>query len=537
MKKNVLSVLLALCLLLAAPTAGLAAVTAPGTLPLVDEAVTLTIGLPNPTAVEDVETNYATLYVQEQTGLELDFELFPATDASQKLEIMISAGDTLPDMLWGFGLSDTAVYRYGSNGILMDLSTYYDELGYWIKEVVEDPENAYDMLNVLSSPDGNIYSVGRLQEETHCEYTRKMFINTAWLEKLGLEMPTTTEELYTVLKAFKEQDPNGNGLADEIPMAGGTGWNQNPIIYIMNAFVYANGSNNLNVEDGRLSAAYTTEEWREGLRFCKQLVDEGLLTPLAFTQDQNQLQAMIQNADAEIVGSFTAASVSALLANYVNMYDYEGMGVLTGPNGVGWSVYTPSLPVAQGHITADCQNPEAAFRLMDYLWSYDAATICRYGEKDVDWREAVDGDVAYLAEIGREPARTTLLDLGTLQNKWWNFQHPMALRYETVDGQIDAGLELDSWRVLYTAVPKLVDRHPEEVVIKIVYTEEQVDEIADVQTTIDTYVSEAATRFVLGDLDLDKDWDTYLKELGAMGLARYMDVTQEAYDAFKIELN
>ena len=174
---------------------------------------------------------------------------------------------------------------------------------------------------------------------------------------------------------------------------------------------------------------------------------------------------------------------------------------------------------------------------MDYLWSYDAATICRYGEKDVDWREAVEGDVAYLASIGRKPARTTLLDLGTLQNKWWNFQHPMALRYDTVDGQIDAGLELDAWRVLYSAVPKLVDRHPDEVVIKIVYTEEQIDEIADINTTINTYVLEAATRFVLGDLDIEKDWDAYLNELNAMGLERYLDVTQEAYDNFKIELN
>ena len=113
----------------------------------------------------------------------------------------------------------------------------------------------------------------------------------------------------------------------------------------------------------------------------------------------------------------------------------------------------------------------------------------------------------------------------------------MALRYDTVDGQIDAGLELDAWRVLYSAVPKLVDRHPDEVVIKIVYTEEQIDEIADINTTINTYVLEAATRFVLGDLDIEKDWDAYLNELNAMGLERYLDVTQEAYDNFKIELN
>ena len=52
----------------------------------------------------------------------------------------------------------------------------------------------------------------------------KIWINQTWLDNLGLDVPTTTEELYTVLKAFKENDPNGNGIQDEYPLVGGTGW-------------------------------------------------------------------------------------------------------------------------------------------------------------------------------------------------------------------------------------------------------------------------------------------------------------------------
>ena len=57
----------------------------------------------------------------------------------------------------------------------------------------------------------------------------RMFINKAWIDKLGLSMPTTTDELKAVLKAFHDQDPNGNGVQDEIGVygyqAGGYGQN------------------------------------------------------------------------------------------------------------------------------------------------------------------------------------------------------------------------------------------------------------------------------------------------------------------------
>ena len=63
--------------------------------------------------------------------------------------------------------------------------------------------------SAMTAPDGNIYALPKVNECLHCTYGQRMWINTTWLEKLGLEMPTTTDEFYQVLKAFKEQDPNG----------------------------------------------------------------------------------------------------------------------------------------------------------------------------------------------------------------------------------------------------------------------------------------------------------------------------------------
>lgn len=508
----------------------------PGTLPIVKEPVTLTVGLPTPLMVEDMNTNYHTKWMEEKTGVKLEFVLFPANEAASKLEILVSSDSELPDMLWGFGLDDLTVYKYGSRGTFIDLTPYYEKQSKYIKEAFEKT-TLYDMKKILTSPDGKMYSVGRVQEETHTEYFWKYYMNKTWLDKLGLEEPQTLEELYDVLVAFRDSDLNGNGKKDEIPMVGATGANQNPIIYIMNSFIYADGGRDyLLVDDkGKIDVAYNKPEWREGLRYINKLVEEGLLSPLSFSQDSNQLKQMITNPENMMVGSFTCAGYNTLVGNRMN--DYVGLGPVTGPEGIGYTPFSPSFPRNNGHITKDCKNPEIAFQYMDYMWSYEASTGSRYGELGVDWRLPEEGEKGYLEYLGYAPKRAMLLDSAAVQNKWWNCQTPMYLNYEIVNGQVDTGDENDAWRVVYEGLGKMVGKIPDNIVAKIIYTEEQIDKIGDIKTVIKTYVEECMTRFAVGDLDIEKDWDNYIKELEKMQLDEYIKVTQEAYDAIKIEIN
>ncbi len=69
-----------------------------------------------------------------------------------------------------------------------------------------------------TAPDGHIYALPQWADCYHCTYPDKLWINSTWLKKLGLQVPKTTEDLRNVLLAFKTKDPNGNGKADEIPM-------------------------------------------------------------------------------------------------------------------------------------------------------------------------------------------------------------------------------------------------------------------------------------------------------------------------------
>lgn len=71
---------------------------------------------------------------------------------------------------------------------------------------------------MVTNPDGHIYTLPG-KKPLRPKGCDTPFINKAWLDRLGLEIPTTVDEWYEVLKAFKEQDANGNGDPnDEIPL-------------------------------------------------------------------------------------------------------------------------------------------------------------------------------------------------------------------------------------------------------------------------------------------------------------------------------
>ena len=116
--KKTLSRLIALCVMLCLCAPALAeGPTDPllneiGSTPIVKEPVTLSMGVAQSTAVLDYEENYTTKWMEEMTGVKIEYELFPATDAETKLDLLVNSGSELPDILT-FGIDDTRRYNYG----------------------------------------------------------------------------------------------------------------------------------------------------------------------------------------------------------------------------------------------------------------------------------------------------------------------------------------------------------------------------------------------------------------------------------------
>ena len=146
-----------------------------------------------------------------------------------------------------------------------------------------------------------------------------------------------------MLQAFKTQDPNGNGKADEVPLSGSIEeFGVRIIPFLMNAFVYDDDRNYLQMDGGKVQSAAITPEWKEGLTYIKSLYDAGLIDPGAFTQNAEAFKKIGENADAEILG-VGAGMHPAIFVNIdpgnTRSAHYNPVPPITGPGGVSYATH------------------------------------------------------------------------------------------------------------------------------------------------------------------------------------------------------
>lgn len=516
------------------------------------EGTTLTIGLVQNTLTTDYEDNYLTNLIEESTGVNLEFFFFPSdsTEAKQKFSMMVAGGEELPDIVC-LGLSDIERYNYGSGGYFIPLNDYMEnDAENWniMMDTWATPEQKANLLRDAYSFDGNMYVFPTFYCDPADAVALYMSINQTWLDNLGLEVPTTTDELYNVLKAFKEQDANGNGDPnDEIPMMGHTGWQGDVSTFLMNSFTYFAFSSDfgyqLTAEDGQLSAPFVTDEFREGLRFIHKLVEEGLLSDLSFSQTDAELKSIMQAPDDQdsLVGVVVGHPSPIFGSGVARVKDYIGIPSLEGPNGVEYAPFNYQGGSNRIFITCDCENPDEAFRFLDAMQDTELSLSMRFGEKDVHWRYA-EGESRY-SGIGEE--YTAVYEQGfnpdeivpwtTENNIIWHDNTLNSLPPLLMGGNLnvpdtDELQEYKLGELCYNTFPARYNLHPEEMPIKVIFNEEETNRINDIQTSIQTYVDESITRFALGDMDIESGWDAYLAELDAMGLSEYLETSQTAYD-------
>ena len=432
-KKRLLALLLSLLLCASAATAFAEA-----------EVPTIGIAISDKINVEDFETNTMTLMLEEACGVDLTFDVYPETDYNSKINMMISAGGTeLPDVVL-VRPSDAELISWIESEVLLPITEYcYDKtLAPNLHEAME--RTGVDILQQITMYDGEIYGIPFFNQSYGNEYPDKAYYNMEWLEQMGMSVPTTADELYALLVKVKETDLNGNGIHDEIGMVGtfGSGY-EGWFNYCMSPFVYTGGSNYLTVEDGVVGLAYTTEGWKEGLKFIHKLFEEGLIPQEILTQDGNQYLAML-NSEEPTTMMFHYTSPSRVNAANEWRNVYEAVPPLNGPDGKPISKYAPSTPNNGAFfITRDCENPEAAFRVGDMLVSQYFSIVTRWGEEGVDWDyvENVEGADQYVpwAEgfnvlfVVYDDA--TFWSSGEVQNRSWMGLGPCIREYGVANGR------------------------------------------------------------------------------------------------------
>jgi putative aldouronate transport system substrate-binding protein len=504
-------------------------VTPAGQFPITKEKTTLKVMVKGSSIVENFATNEFTKWLEEKTNIHIDWEVAPEKTFAEKLNVSLASGD-YPDVLLNMSVSPVQQSIYGKDGVFIPLNPYIDKYGVEMKKMFEQVTYVKDLITM---PDGKIYSVPQVNDCYHCSLGQKMWIYKPWLDKLGLKMPETTEEFYQVLKAFKEKDPNGNGKADEIPLVGATNGPSSTLdLFLPSAFIEKDFNLRF-VKDGKVQLAYNQPEWKEALKYMNKMFAEGLISPQTFTQDRNQLKQMGMNPEIPILGAIASQNQTVFVeVDNARFKDYVAVPPLKGPTGIRSTAYNPyAVSAGQYVVTNKAKNPAAAFRMADLLLSEEATLRSTQGRPDQEWVRPAQGE---LGVNGKQAVWKPIVSFGKLQNIHWAQAGP-SLRTNELRLSVAADPKNSLELILYNETKKYepFGTNPSKIVPPLFFTNEQAEELSTLEKTLTDYRTEFFAKTVTGSLDVEKEWNNYLSTLDKMNIKRYLEIYQQAYDQFK----
>lgn len=496
----------------------------------------LNVAIPQRSTIADYENNAYTKYVEESTGVNIKFTYFAntATEYKKQLALMTAAGDELPDVLLGFFLEPRVLTAYGEDGYFMDLTELIDKYADTYKEKYEtlsDTEKIYVDMKCKSMESDAIYAMPRVEEILIDQIQSLTFINQTWLDAVGMSAPTTIDELYAVLQAFKTQDPNGNGQADEIPMLG----KEHIMNYIQNAFIYFEEGHPYNVENGKVYAPFITDEYRQGIQFMSKLKKEGLYSDLSFSVTSGpDLKNMYTppNGVAK-VGIIMGHPSSAMDTMNEVMDQYVALGPLNDETGKGgYYVVSDDTTRASAYITTDCEDPRLAMEFIDFFYEDEAITRARHGEKGVDWEEGEEGIDTYGNKVRTYVKNGQAYFEGS---QTWGFVPTGILRascYNSIASENNISGQRIS-KILKGSVALMNSSNiKEDTVRNLSYTIEEDDINEQYAATIAEYMTSMREKFVIGTEDINNDatWNAYVKQFDDLKLSEMLKIKQSAYD-------
>ena len=495
--------------------------------PITEELVELDMFAPKSSFIENFETNEFTKWFESHTNVKLNWEI-ASGDVTQALNLKLASG-AYPDIIMGFTFSKAQQQIYGEQGILIDIKDLVDDYGYFTKKMLEDRPDIEESLTINDA----IYGLPRVEESPYAIYPNNLWMYKPWLDKLGAEVPTTTDELYDLLGKIRDTDLNGNGKKDEIPLAArGVRYSEGIEQFIMNAFV-STGPNRLSMVDGKVFFSANTDEYKKGLAYLKKLYDENLLYRDSFTVDRTAITSLGEN-ETPILAAGTGLWAGFFTINgaeSARICDYVSVPPLKGPDGFVQSVEanTSFGDNVQFVITNACEYPEIAIKWVDYF--FDETNRIKAHNKQ-GFRKAKEGEVG----VDGQPAlwaqdvvpAGTSAGVGSVQNKGWTnfgvFYKPLEtdLRTATLDPY---ALKVSENR--YEAYQQHLKFGKNVSVPSLLMSSEDAALYADYTTTIDNAVDNAFVEFVTGIRSLDKDWDAYVESLNGLGLQDYLKLIKK----------
>jgi putative aldouronate transport system substrate-binding protein len=464
------------------------------------------------------DNNYYTQWIQENFGdprnINIAWTVIPRSEEVAKLNILMASGDA-PDIC--FTYDGSVVSNYVAQGGLLELSELVEKHGTNMKQLLGD-----EVINA-GRFNGGLYAIPARRVVIA---DQGVFIREDWIEKLGMKMPTTKAELVEVLRAFRDNDMNGDGDAtNEIPWAVGSDLRMGNIIQL--SFLKDVSPRTL----ACVPRPYI-DGYKDYALFLNQLYNEGLLSP-DFAMDKSDL----------LFNDLTAGKAGMYQYNYDHpirvspgilgaLQAYEPEAKLTSlqcfESAIDPTKYYHGMYGAFGlfnFIPVYSQNPDAAMMYLDWLCEFDTIYALQNGVEGITYDLNEDGIpvVKTPDEANHDKTFNSMqnLDYTLLINGQWLETEEKTIKAQALSYQGYADLYEDMYNVNH--VDPITTSFHFEVVLNA---------SSQYGTTLGDYEKEILTKVAMAKPEeAPALFDQMLDQYMSMGGQAVMDENTAAWDA------
>lgn len=454
--------------------------------------------------------------LEKATGIHLDFRYYSPQAAEESFNLMIASGE-YPDMIQGFANS----YSQGLDHAIEE------EIIITLNDIIE--KNAPDYMAALAdnnmiesqyTDSGHIAGVQGFESA----YTGPMngpMIRSDWLSELGLEEPSTYDEYYDVLKAFKtEYDCSAPLLL--------TGNTQNANWLVGGYGVAGYTETTMYQIDGTVYSSLTQEAYKEYIQMISIWYEEGLIHPDFYTIDSSIMNA---NTASYLYSGSTGIfyGMTTQMPTYLsNLQLEEGSinAIQDARVSEGEKMHFGGYPIARSgqqiSISTDCNDPELALRWINYGFTQEGYWLLNYGIAGVSYNLDTSGMPVMTDIVTNSDSFNVSIGMGLytwpqipcLQDAYRN--------YNTIFTETQKNT-WDTWMSCIDGEYEL----PGDIAL----TAEESSDYALIMADIQTYCDTQILKFVIGDLSFD-EWDSFVAELKSFGIDDCVKIYQDAYNRY-----
>lgn len=463
-------------------------------------------GFDGDSLTRDWNTNLFFSRMEEKTGISFSFSQYTDWDKWTARKADIAEGKDLPDVLFKAGLTATETEQMVQNGVLIDLKPYLEEYAPNLWALLQENEG---WLADITMPDGSIPALPCINT---LQNNDTMWINTQWLKTLGLEMPTTAEELTEVLRAFKSSDPNRNGKADEIPLTFIGMWE---LRFLGHAFGITDNDYYVSIREGKVTSSLTSEENRAFLSWLHDLWEEQLLDHNGFTT-VDSLRLITDSSAAIPYGMMLSTSPLTVVPSD-SLGQFSMLDPLSYNGKQEYRNLLGELIPGTFAITGKCQDPGKLLAWVDQLYTLEGNRMAHYGLENEEWEWTVDGTWDWIADDS-DVANYVLGD---------NTISDGGVAPGLTDGEFQLQYDDKTTRNAVEQLTRLKTFETEADPI-IHWSQEDRTRLYELQGAISAYAEATMACFVTGDTELnDETWKAFTEEVERLGLNETVSLWQK----------